>query len=242
MSKFNLFARSFKSATAASAAAAALAAGEVSPQKPEDDPEVPGEDDEDEGTGAPPVDAGPKPKPNPGCVDGEDGDADAGAAADGGGFVLMADAEAVAASQFAEGRKAERDRTAAVLGSDEGRGNPQMASWMLANSPDAGADQIIAGLKNLPAGAKAAAAPAYQEVPDTGVDLGNAAAAAIEDGRTAAQDADDVWAKTQGTEPGATGVFVSPDAGARTTAAIKAGARTVNTPAPSQPVIPPTGY
>ena len=62
------------------------------------------------------------------------------------------------AEGLAAGAKAERERTAAVFASEEGKANMSMAAWMLGASPTATAEQIVAQLKDCPV--QAAAAPA----------------------------------------------------------------------------------
>lgn len=57
-----------------------------------------------------------------------------------------------------EGAQAERDRSAAVFASAEGKANMTMAAWMLGANPAASADSIIAQLKTMPAQAAAPAA------------------------------------------------------------------------------------
>jgi hypothetical protein len=82
----------------------------------------------------------------------------------------VADARALSLEQFAAGRKAERERTAAVMGSPEGKAAPAMAAFMLAHNPEATGAAIIAGLKEVPAGGRAAASP----IGNTGINLGRA--------------------------------------------------------------------
>lgn len=242
--KFNLFSRS----ALASMAAAAVGIGLDAPAKPgedeDEDPEAGPTPDDPEETQEE-TDAGMDKSGKKKCGVEEGGAAEptAAAAATPGAddVVSVADATAVAADQFAAGRKAERERTAAVLGSDIGKANPAMAGWMLSSSPDANADAIIAQLKTMPG---AAAPAAGQSIPDTNVDLGKpgAAAAVAEGGGTSG---DDVWADVQGTK-GSDAPVVASDAGRATLAALQAGARTVNTggaaaSTPSTPAVVPTG-
>ena len=225
--KFNLFSRS----ALASMAAAAVGIGLDAPGKPDEDedPEAGPTPDDPEETQEE-TDAGADKTGKKKCDGEEPGAAAASPAAP----------AADAADQFAAGRKAERERTAAVLGSDAGKANPAMAGWMLSSSPDASADAIVAQLKTMPV---ASAAAGGQSIPDTNVDLGKpGAAAAVAEGAGAA---DDVWADVQGTKGSAAPVVAS-DAGRATLAAIQAGARTVNTggaaaSTPSTPAVAPTG-
>lgn len=73
-----------------------------------------------------------------------------------------AKAEGVIEGQAA-GAKAERERSAAVFASDEGKANMTMAAWMLGANPTATADSIVAQLKTMPA----AAAPANADAGGT---------------------------------------------------------------------------
>jgi len=98
------------------------------------------------------------------------------------------DAAAFAKEQRAEGvtegQKAERDRTAAVLGSEEGKANYADASFMLANT-DASADKIIAELKSRgPAAETSTTTDTNAGIEDTDVDLGHGTdpAAALDEG------------------------------------------------------------
>lgn len=182
MSKFNLFARSALRSATALAAVAGVGAGSEDPATPLDPDE-----DEDETTGE--VEAG-KPKKM---------EASAEASAEAGvDVVTLADANAHGVAQFAAGIAAERARTATVMGSDAGRGNAEMASFMLSNT-DAAADVIITQLGTLPSPVLQLAAIssiAGQIIPDTGVDLGSAGAAAALSGTG---DTSNIWAEVQGT-------------------------------------------
>lgn len=64
---------------------------------------------------------------------------------------------------IAEGARLERERSAAVFASDEGKANMTMAAWMLGANPTATADAIVAQLKTMPA----AAAPANADTGGT---------------------------------------------------------------------------
>lgn len=221
--KFNLFSRASFAALAAAATGGATVTGDPDDENPE---------------------AGPKPdEPNPDTNDGAADDAkpagegspEAGADAEAALQVVpVADATAVAAEQFAAGRKAENARTAAVLGSDIGKANVAMATWMLSTSPDASADAIIAQLSTMPGAVKAgAAAPAATVIPDTSVDLGNASAAAALGGEVDA-DGTAVWKEVQGESPvpkADGGRFVLP------AAAITTGGASLASP----PAVRPTG-
>lgn len=228
MRKFSLFS---KTALTSMAAAAAATTGGAPRENDDDNPEagpVP-EDDDKPAPVAKPADAG--------SVDGDEG-AEAGTQ-----VVTFADATAHGTEQFAAGRKAERERTAAVFGSDIGKANPSMAAWLLSTGADASAEAIITQLTGMP-GASAAApapAPAAGGIPDTNVDLGNAsgAAAAVAEG-AGDKSGDDIWADVQGKN---TAPVVSSDAGRSTIAALQSGARTVTVSGtvPSAPAVPATG-
>lgn len=221
MQKFNLFTRSALASMAVAVGLGAAAADDPKPGEEEDPEAGPGPDE-----GAEQVD-----EPADAAAEAAAAAPAAPAATD---VVPVTDAVAVAAEQFNAGRKAERDRTAAVLGSPEGKANTAQAGWMLSSAPDASADAIVAQLKTMPG----AAAPAA--IPDTGVDLGNAGAAGAV--ATGAADAVDVWAEVQGTSAKDAPV-VSSDAGRATIAALQAGGRTVNTggAAVTTPAVQPTG-
>lgn len=66
---------------------------------------------------------------------------------------------------IAAGAAAERERTAAVFASDEGKANMTMAAWMLGANPTADAAAIVAQLKTMPAQPQAAATPPAAETP-----------------------------------------------------------------------------
>lgn len=224
--KFSLFSRSsLRSMAAAAVGAPAPAATGGDPE--DDDPEAgpqPG-DPED-----PPADPADHPAPADPPADPADPQ-DASAPK----VVTLEDATAVAGEQHAAGRAAERARTAAVFGDKAALANPSMAAWMLQNSPDASADSIIKQLANMPA--SAAHAGASDQIADTNVSLGRGAAA---DMLGAGAEGADVWSSVQGSAQTRRNTTVVPsDAGAKSRAAIAAGAQTVNTTAPA---VQPTGY
>jgi hypothetical protein len=232
MSKFNLFSRSALSSMAAVAASAGLVPVAEGGAKPEDkDPEagpLPADEDGDDAAAA------GKPVDKKNCE--EDAAADGTAAA--ADVVLVADAAAVANEQFIAGRNAERERTATVLGSDEGKANPAMAGWMLANNADASAASIVAGLKLLPTAMQSASTSAA--IPDTNVNLGRGdAEAALGMGASG----DDVWADVQGSAPKSAAPVLASDAGSMARAALASGASLVTTAAsaPTTPAARPTG-
>jgi hypothetical protein len=225
MRKFTLFSRS---ALTSMAAVAGLAPSTAEEAPDGEDPEagpVP-DDGEEEVVGATDEGTGVKPKDKP------EGEPEAGVE-----VVTLADAQAHAAAKFADGRKAERERVAAVLGSDQGKANTAMAAFMLSTSPDASADDIIKHLSTMPSAPVLSASPVT--IPDTNVDLGKPGAASAATGETGK--GSDVWDEVQGT--GASAPVVSSDASRATLAAIAAGAKTVNTGgnANSAPAVVPTG-
>ncbi len=230
--KFNLFSRA-SLASLAAAAAGGLGIGLDAPKPDELDPDVPPVPGEGEGEDE---DKNGKPADKP---EGEDVDASAFAGQE---IVLKDDAVAVAAEQFTAGRAAERARTAAVLGSDEGKANPAMAGWLLGATPDAKAEDIVAQLKTMPAGASTPAPAPAAGIPDTDVDLGRPAAKDALNDRGAADGQGDVWDDVQGTKNGASAV-VPADAGRMALAAISAGATLVTTGAAASPApaVVPTG-
>lgn len=232
MSKFNLFGRSALASMAASVGLG-IPAADAPRENDDDNPEA----------GPKPADTPEQPTPaaTPDTPSTDAAPADNAGADAAVGVVTLADANAHAADQYAAGRKAERERTAAVLGSDIGKANPSMAAWMLSTSPDAGADAIIAQLGTLP-GAAPAASTAPAGIPDTNVDLGKpGAAAAVADGG-GEPSGDDIWKDVQGKN---TAPVVNSDAGRATLAALNAGARTVNVggnaASPATPAVAPTG-
>lgn len=154
MLKFKLFSR---------AAATALIAGKAPAGLSADVLEIPAGEGED-GQGDDQGDGSDGAPPNPAEPDGGEPAPAVTAALPPGDYVAMADAQSIAAERFDAGVKAERDRTAAVLSSESGKKNMAMASWLLANSPQASADGIIKQLGTLPAGS--------QSIPDTNIDLG----------------------------------------------------------------------
>lgn len=118
-----------------------------------------------------------------------------------------AKAEGVAEGQAA-GAKAERERSAAVFASEEGKANMTMAAWMLGANPDASADAIVAQLKTMPAQASAGA-PAAEDAPKKQlqqqlgatplVDLnGGQPGAQADGGASAANDVNKLWDDVQG--------------------------------------------
>lgn len=143
------------------------------------------------GTGASQPPAGTEPAPEGGALTEERIEA-----------ALQSAQQSGHAEGVSVGAKAERERTAAVLGSAEGKANMAMAAWMLASSPDATAESIIAQLKTCPA---QAAAPAPKpsalttplaETPTVDLTGGNAAEAAI-DGAAPEIDSAAIWDSVQ---------------------------------------------
>lgn len=176
MKKFNLF--------SASALAAMMApragdpedqdAGPAPAANPDDaEPATTGDADEGEDTTT------DKPGDTPGEGNGKAKPAAEDGAVD---VVAVSTATAVAQAKFAEGMKAERARTAAVLGSAAGKKNPGMAAWMLENAPEATADSIIAKLDSAPAAAG-------HSIEDTDIDLGGAPSADADAAESDAVDA-----------------------------------------------------
>jgi hypothetical protein len=110
----------------------------------------------------------------------------------------------------AAGATAERERTAAVFASEEGKANMTMAAWMLAANPTATSESIIGQLKTLPV--QAAAAPTaptakvekpLAETPK--VDLtGAKPAGAANDGAPEQVDTNALWDKAQASGGAAT--------------------------------------
>lgn len=134
------------------------------------------------------------------------------AAATGGGLSegqIEAALQAAKAEGHAEGATAERERTAAVFASHEGKANMGTAAWMLGSNPAASAESIIAHLKTMPAqassapaGQQAAAAPPLAtplaETPQADLN-GSKPAATASDGNSGAgaADHDKMWAEVQ---------------------------------------------
>lgn len=240
MSKFKLFARSSIAALAANAGLADLGAEGGRPNDDLDPEAGPKPEDPEEGEEGVDAEGKPMKKDKPAC----EGDAAAAAAAAAGveaaaevPVVALADAQAVAGEQFQAGMKAERERTTAVLSSDDGKANPTMAAWMLSSSPNATAESIITQLAAMPSAYKTAQA---RVIPDTNVDLGRGAAADV---LGSGADGDNVWATVQGSKVAATAPVVPSDRGSHAAAALASGASFVMTGAaqPKTPAVAPTG-
>lgn len=117
--------------------------------------------------------------------------------------------QAAHAEGVAQGAQAERERSAAVFASDEGRANMAMAAWMLAANPVAPADAIVAQLKTLPISAsgpapvsavqgEGAAVVAQQLAQTPLVDLnGGKPGANANDGQPGPESADKLWDSIQ---------------------------------------------
>lgn len=180
MIKFNMMSK------AALATAAHALGGANAGDPPADPAPAPEEPETTEEQADPPAPPAPAAEPDAPAPAPEPTDADEGPAAE---VVLATDAAAVANERFSEGRKAERDRTAAVLGSDAGRANTAQAAWMLANAPDATADSIIKSLGSFPAGGNAG-----QPIPDTNLNVGPGKAVDAQDANE--QDVDKIWASS----------------------------------------------
>jgi hypothetical protein len=74
--------------------------------------------------------------------------------------ITLADAQAAVAAAEIRGATAERERTNAVLASDAGKANPQMAAFMLNANPNTAADAIVGQLAAMPKAEAPAPAPA----------------------------------------------------------------------------------
>ncbi len=114
------------------------------------------------------------------------------------------------AEGVAEGAQAERERSAAVFASTEGKANMTMAAWMLGANPAASADSIIAQLKTMPAQAATAASATTETTSQQQqemqqqlataplVDLnGGKPGANANDGGSGAEDPDKLWDSIQ---------------------------------------------
>jgi len=190
--------------------------------------------DEDDGAPAPGqggTETAPTPTPTP-TRDAAGGDPAPDQPTD---VVVAADAKAAIAGAHGTGYAAANDRMTAVFASAEGKANPQLASFLLANSTAAAPaiiDQLKAqGVAPAPAASTAAAIPATKVDLGAGTDPTGLAAEGSDD---AAADAG--WDKAQAKTAGSMGIVVPIGAQAGVAAASAAGASFVTSAA-----VPPTG-
>lgn len=177
--KFQLMSRA---AVAALAAGGAAASGDDKDAGP-----APGEGGTDKPAEQPTPTPSPTPTPAPTEQPATDPAPEATQA-----VVAAADAQALIAEADGKGFARANARMTTVFASDEGKANPSLAAFMLANST-AEAPAIIEQLKAQgPAQAPEAAAPPARTIANTGVDIGVDPKALAED-KGAAAEADAGW-------------------------------------------------